>query len=95
VRFWRRSCAPLPPYPGCREVAAVLQSYLDGELEAGDADKVAGHLEDCGRCGIAEATTRRVIAAIRRQRPDLHAAPLDRLAGFVAELTLAGDGEDD
>jgi anti-sigma factor RsiW len=95
VRFWRRPSTPLPPDPGCREVAAVLQSYLDGELEAGDADKVAGHLEACGRCGIAEATTRRVIAAIRRQRPDLDAAPLERLAGFVGQLTHAVDGEDD
>lgn len=87
MRFRRTPLTPLPRDPECGHVAAVLQSYLDGELGASDAEAVAGHLEHCERCGIAEETTRRVIDAIRRQRPDLDPQPLERLAGFVERLT--------
>ena len=91
----RRPQLPLPPEPDCHEVGAVLQSYLDGELEAEDTGVVAAHLEHCERCGIEAATVTRVIDAIRRQRPDLDPDPLVRLTGFVEQLGPGGPGTAD
>lgn len=89
----RRRLAPLPVDPDCTEVAAVLQSYLDGELDDADTDAVAGHLAHCERCGIEAATVQRVIDAIRHQRPQVDVDALGRLAGFVDELTDQGPSE--
>jgi anti-sigma factor RsiW len=87
LRGRRRRPLPLPAEPECEHVAAVLQSYLDGELGPEDTDAVAGHLEHCERCGIEIEVTRKVIDAIQRQRPDLDREALHRMAGFVDELT--------
>ena len=86
MRLRRGPQLPLPAEPDCAEVGAVLQAYLDDELEARDAEAVAAHLAHCERCGIEAETVGRVIAAIERQRPDLDAGVLERLAGFVDEL---------
>lgn len=86
----RRRRRPLPPEPDCQAVGAVLQSYLDGELGSEDVEVVARHLEHCERCGIEAATVERVVHAIRRQRPDLDPAPIDRLSSFVDDLTHDG-----
>lgn len=63
----------------------TLQAYLDGELAAWDADRVAAHLAECPRCrakaGRLEADKRLVAAVLDRslgraglQRDDLLAA---------------------
>jgi anti-sigma factor RsiW len=81
----------------CRQVALVLQSYLDGEVDAGTAGRVHEHLEECRRCGL-EATTYRAIknaiplAATDSGQP---AAPVDpdalhRLRSFADNL-VAGE----
>jgi anti-sigma factor (TIGR02949 family) len=84
---------PLPPDPDCHVVGAVLQAYLDGELGPEDAELVAAHLEHCERCQIEASTVEQVVDAIRRQRPDLDPAPIDRLAGFVDRLTRDGPAD--
>ena len=89
MRWRRRSPSPLPADPDCHQVAEVLQSYLDGELDPGDTGAVAAHLEHCERCGIEAETVTRVIEAIRRQRPPLDPDGIERLAGFVDGLTGA------
>lgn len=88
MRFRRQASAPtpLPPDPACEQVGAVLQAYLDGELGPQDAERVAEHLEHCDRCDIEAATVSKVVASIRRQRPDLEVESLDRLRRFVEEL---------
>jgi anti-sigma factor RsiW len=90
MRLRRRLPLPLPPDPDCHVVGAVLQAYLDGELGPEDAELVAEHLEHCERCQIEASTVEKVVDAIRRQRPDLDPAPIDRLAGFVDRLTREG-----
>lgn len=90
MRRRRRLPTPLPPDPDCAQVGAVLQAYLDGELGPEDAEVVAEHLRFCDMCGIEAETAERVITAIRRQRPDLDDGSLERLAGFVDELTREG-----
>jgi anti-sigma factor RsiW len=82
----RKPDLPLPADADCRQVGAVLQSYLDGELGPDDAGVVAAHLEHCERCGIESETVAQVIDVIRRQRPDLDPQPIERLAGFVERL---------
>ncbi len=94
MRWWRRSPTPLPDQPDCDEVAAVLQAYLDGELGPQDADKVHEHLRHCDRCEIAASTVTRVIDAIRRQRPDLDPEPVERLTGFLDQLSDEGPPPD-
>jgi anti-sigma factor RsiW len=90
MRLRRRLPLPLPPDPDCHVVGAVLQAYLDGELGPQDAELVAAHLEHCERCQIESTTVEKVVDAIKRQRPDLDPAPIDRLAGFVDRLTREG-----
>lgn len=94
MRFRQRLPLPLPPNPECHVVGAVLQAYLDGELGPQDAELVADHLVHCERCQIEAATVEQVVDAIRRQRPDIDPAPLERLAGFVDRLTRDGQGGD-
>jgi hypothetical protein len=93
MRLRRRLPLPLPPDPECHVVGAVLQAYLDGELGPQDAELVAEHLEHCERCEIEADTVVRVVDAIKRQRPDLDPAPIERLTGFVDRLTLGGPPE--
>ena len=84
----------------CRQVALVLQAYLDGEVDADTAHRVHDHLEECRRCGL-EATTYRAIkdaipmAATDNGRP---ASPvdrdaLDRLRSFADDLVTGEQGE--
>jgi hypothetical protein len=87
LRRGRRLPTPLPPEPDCGQVAAVLQAYLDGELGPSDAEAVAHHLAHHERCAIDAEVVRRVIGAIRRQRPDLDADRIERLTGYVDQLT--------
>ena len=86
---------PFTQPPDCSEVAAVLQAYLDGEVGPGDAEYVRDHLDHCERCDIEADTVSRVIGAIRRQRPDLAPEPVERLSGFVDQLTESGPPTDD
>lgn len=90
MRMRRRLPSPLPLQPDCHVVEAVLQAYLDGELGPDDAEVVAAHLAHCQRCQIEVTTVERVIDAIKRQRPDLDPAPIERLAGYVDRLTRDG-----
>jgi anti-sigma factor (TIGR02949 family) len=34
----------------CRDAVSRLWEYLDGELQAGNADAIRDHLETCSRC---------------------------------------------
>jgi hypothetical protein len=94
MRLRRRLPLPLPPDPECHVVGAVLQAYLDGELGPQDAELVAEHLEHCERCEIEAETVVRVVDAIKRQRPDLDPAPIERLTGFVDRLSLDASSDD-
>jgi predicted anti-sigma-YlaC factor YlaD len=72
--------------PDCREVAAVLQSYLDGELPASEVDRVAEHLEHCERCGIERDVYDRVKRSLGAlaTRPDRDAVA--RLRSFAEAI---------
>lgn len=70
----------------CMRVRRALHAFLDGEAEPQRAEYVAAHLEQCSRCRIEADVVRQVIAAIRRQRPDLDAETHARLAAAIDRL---------
>lgn len=90
MRRSRRSPTPLPPVPSCDQVARVLHAYLDGELGPQDAELVAEHLRHCDHCPVEAETVRRVVRAIRRQRPDLDLGAIERLERYVDTLADVG-----
>ncbi|MEX0868506.1 MAG: zf-HC2 domain-containing protein [Nitriliruptoraceae bacterium] len=83
MRWLSRDPTPLPARPSCEQVGAVIQAYLDGELGADDAEVVAEHLRHCDRCPIEADKLRRVIEAIRAQRPDLAPDVRSQLEGLL------------
>jgi anti-sigma factor RsiW len=73
----------------CLQVARVLQSYLDGEVEPPTAAVVAEHLEVCRRCGLEASTYLAIKTAISSTAPGAPVvAPdaVDRLRRFAREL---------
>ncbi|HEV8624022.1 MAG TPA: zf-HC2 domain-containing protein [Acidimicrobiia bacterium] len=70
----------------CKEVGKILQSYLDGELDELWARRVARHLEDCRRCGMAAETYAEIKQSLRRFADPLPEDSLDRLRAFGEQL---------
>ena len=62
-RFFRNAISEV----NCREVGRVLQSYIDGDVEPGFAEKIAAHLEQCKHCGLEYETYLRIKDALSRQ----------------------------
>ena len=81
--------------PECHRVRQVLQSYLDGELDASDATMVAAHLQHCDRCGIEASLYQQVKESLGRlhQPPDPDA--VERLRRFAAEVPDQAPGPAD
>lgn len=79
--------------PECRRVQDLMDAWLDGELPVDQAHRVAAHLADCDRCGVEEATARRVKESLALLAPDLRPAPdpaaLERLRRFAEDLTTS------
>ena len=87
---WRRRTAD-QRLLNCKQVARVLQAYLNGDLDGFDAWRVTTHLEDCRRCGLEAATIRQIKRALAgRYQP----APetVARLRAFCDDL-LQGELE--
>lgn len=73
--------------PDCREVAEVLQSYLDGELPESKTHLVANHLEHCERCGIEAAVYREVKQSLEGLSTPADRDTIHRLQFFADGLT--------
>lgn len=80
MRWWRGE------ERSCREVAKVLQSYLDGELDEVLAHRVVRHLEMCVRCGMRAETYVEIKGALRRSVGSPPQDAVDRLRAFAQEL---------
>ncbi|MGW0733127.1 anti-sigma factor family protein [Streptomyces sp. NPDC002851] len=73
----------------CRQVAKVLQSYLDGETDELTARRVAEHVEYCHRCGLEVAVYQEIKHALARH--DIaDPAVVSRLRDFGEALVAAG-----
>ena len=88
--LWRRRGADQRPL-NCKQVARVLQAYLNGDLDELDTRRVTAHLEDCRRCGLEVATIREIKRALAgRYEPAPEAVA--RLRAFCEDL-LQGELE--
>ncbi len=59
--------------PSCSEILEILQSYLDGEVDAVDARKVAAHLADCTECDRESQIYRKIKSSLAGRR--MHVDP--------------------
>ena len=71
----------------CKEVARVLQTHIDGELDAETAAKVSSHLEACRRCGMEASTYRELKDSLTRLSEPVDPDAVERLRAFVDDLT--------
>ena len=76
------------------QVARVLQSYLDGQVDDLTARRVSRHLEHCRRCGLKAETYDAIKDAIARRARDVDPDALERLREFGQRLAEEGPGED-
>jgi anti-sigma factor RsiW len=58
----------------CEEALDLLEAYLDGDLEAGEAGRVRAHLERCPGCAAELALAGRIQAELRAL-PELDCPP--------------------
>jgi predicted anti-sigma-YlaC factor YlaD len=89
MTLWRRHDVADRPLT-CREVGKLLQRYLDGETDEQVTARVAEHLEDCRRCGLAADIYREIKAALARRAPTLPETTLARLRHFGQRLATEG-----
>jgi anti-sigma factor RsiW len=78
----------------CRRVRPLLQTFLDGELDASQRQRVARHLAACRRCGLGAATYATLIDRLHGVAQPAHPDALARLEAFVERLA-SRDGRDD
>ena len=69
--------------PSCQEILDVLQAYLDGEVDAATAAKVAQHLDRCSGCTDEAATYEEIVEEIHQR-----ARPID--PQVIASLEMFG-----
>lgn len=77
--------------PSCKEIADVLQSFLDGELDSSDIPIVEAHLDACRDCGLEAETYEAVKVSLTKHRVSIDADVLARLRDFGAQLTNESD----
>jgi len=75
----------------CHEVGELLQSYLDGHIDADRAHRIEMHLEECRRCGMEADTYERIKSTLAEHRPDVPPESLDRLRDFGRRLARGED----
>lgn len=76
----------------CDEVMEVLQSYLDGEINADTARKVAGHLRECTDCNTESEVYRSIKASLASSAEPVDPEVLANLQAF-SERLVAGEME--
>lgn len=75
--------------PSCHEIMEVLQSYLDGEIDADTAKKVAEHLESCTRCDHESHVYRTIKISLANRRRPVDPEILAALRQFGQQLESA------
>lgn len=80
-RFRRRSSDAR-----CREVKRVINAWVDGEVEEDFAQKIADHLEDCRRCGLAADVYSRIKESLQARPAGIDEEAVARLREFGRSL---------
>lgn len=76
----------------CSDVAKVLQSYIDGEISADIASKVAVHLDGCNGCCIDRDNYQQIKASLSHLRRNLDPEATERIVNFIERIDAqAGD----
>ena len=70
----------------CMRVGPLLQSFLDGELDDAQRQRVAEHLEACRRCGLAASTYEALKRRLTGFGQPADADTIARLTEFVDRL---------
>ncbi len=70
----------------CHEVGALLQHYLDDELDERRSARIAAHLEDCRRCGLELEAYEQIKSSLTSRRPEVPADSVERLREFGRRL---------
>ena len=78
----------------CHQVAAVLQEYLDKELDAAEVPRVLEHLEQCKDCGLEADLYERIKGSLHehQQAPDTDS--MSRIRAMAEELAANGPPEE-
>ena len=86
IERWKKGPGGL----SCRDVAKLLQAYLDNESDPEARDRIAEHLDECVRCGLDADVFRRIKASLASRNVALEPEAMHRLRAFSQELT-SGD----
>lgn len=79
----------------CEELLAVLNEYVDGELEPGICSPFQKHLEDCNPCRIVVDNIRHTIKLYKAEEPfELPPAFHERLSSMLREHWKGKSDED-
>ncbi|MGH1491866.1 MAG: anti-sigma factor family protein [Acidimicrobiales bacterium] len=75
--------------PSCDEIMEVLQAYLDGEVSAEEAKKVASHLADCTECDRESQVYESIKSSLATRRREIDPEILAALRVFGEQLESA------
>ena len=75
-----------PKTMNCREVGLRLQTYLDGELDGDRREALAGHLEDCRKCGLEADVFRQIKSDLAQSAAPTDSEALARLRSFSERI---------
>jgi len=70
----------------CGEVLEVIQAYIDGEIDADTARKVAAHLDRCQPCVSEEQIYIQIKTALSQRRVHVDVDVLEQLMSFGERL---------
>lgn len=74
----------------CEQVEAVMQQYLDEELEASEVPKVLKHLEACKDCGLEADMYIRIKESLKSHQAAPDADSMARIRSLAEELATTG-----
>lgn len=72
--------------PSCGDIMEVLQAYLDGEVDADEARRVAGHLEACTHCDRESEVYKSIKDSLANRRREVDPEVLAALRQFGEQL---------
>lgn len=74
----------------CQQVEAVLQQYLDEELEASEVPKVLKHLEACKDCGLEAEMYTKIKTSLHQHQNSPSEDSMSRIRSLAEELATTG-----
>ena len=75
----------------CGDVLEVIQAYIDGEIDAATARKVAAHLDQCHPCVKEEQAYVQIKTSLARRRIHVDIEVLEQLMSYGERLKTDPD----